>query len=696
LKPLFPVKILARSSPRLLFALGLLCLATAAVAEDEAIYFSDLPVVASVSRLPQRLADAPTAVTVIDRDIIKASGARDLNDIFRLVPGFQTYPNTTESARVSYHGMGEGEYGARVQVLIDGRSMYSPLFGGGVNWATLPVALDDIERIEVVRGTNAVSYGSNAFLGVINIITVDPALTHGLSLSTSYGNQNVRDYNLRLGGKVGEVGDFRFTFKQQSDDGLANRYDWGDSYFSRLVDLRADFSLSDQDSLQVSLGQVEGVSQVGRLGSIISIPGLPPIDGDPIRDLKQKDIYVQLLWRRVFSPGSDLQVRYSYVEDRSSDAFSVSIPGQSYVFNQSGDEGVRHEIEVQHSLKMAASTRLAWGASWRDDGTRSKWALPGQGMVHRDVSRLFGNLEWKPVRWFTGNVGIAGENDSLAGFHLSPRLSGNFHLNSENTLRLGVSRAYRNGSTVDYLGNVKVIVSNAILENVFQGTRSLPSERLDTMEIGYLGDWRDWRASLDVRLFSEKIYDRLFRIDLGTGKTFPDTTLPDATVPIQNIHIYGVEYQFKWQPFENTRLLVNQAFTRADADYLASALGLSGSTLANASDAQKIDYFTEHSMPRRSSSLLLMQRLPFGLDFSIAGYWQDMMKWTTNTTSTKYHRYDARLGYPFRFSGLRGEIAFTVQSLNGDHFEYKSDSKSTQHDGRIVERRQWLSLRLDY
>jgi iron complex outermembrane receptor protein len=80
-----------------------------AFAADEDIYFSELPVVASVSRLPQRLADAPTAVTVVDRDMIKASGARDLNDIFRLVPGFQTYPNNTEPAKVTYHGMGDGD-----------------------------------------------------------------------------------------------------------------------------------------------------------------------------------------------------------------------------------------------------------------------------------------------------------------------------------------------------------------------------------------------------------------------------------------------------------------------------------------------------------------------------------------------------------------------------------------------------------
>lgn len=689
--PLFPVKTFAPSTLRFLFPLGLLSLATAAQAEDEAIYFSDLPVVASVSRLPQRLADAPTAVTVIDRDIIKASGARDLNDIFRLVPGFQTYPNTTESARVSYHGMGEGDYAPRVQVLVDGRSMYSPLFGGGVNWAVLPVALEDIERIEVVRGTNAVSYGSNAFLGVINIITVDPALTHGVSVSTSYGNQNVRDYNLRVGGKIGEVGDFRFTFKQQNDDGLTNRYDWVDSYFSRLFDLRADFALTDRDSLQFSLGQSDAVSQVGRLKTTNTGIVLGYSDPEaPIRELRQRSSYLQLSWRRVLSPTSDLQVRYSYAVDQSSDVFGVAAFGHSYHFNQSGDVGMRSELEVQHSLRLADAARLVWGASWRNDATRSQFSLPGLGMVHREVSRLFGNLEWKPARWFTGNAGLAGENDSLAGFHLAPRLSGNFHLNTENTLRVGVSRAYRTGSTVNYMGTEKVSLGNVLREYVYAGDPDMPAERLDTCEIGYLGDWRDWRASLDVRLYSEKIYGRLFKIDLG----YSSKAVPSSTVPIQDIHSQGLEYQFKWQPFETTRLIFNQAFVQIDAEYLASALALHNSTLSRADKQLAIDQFTEHSMPGRSTSALLIQRLPFGLDFSIAGYWQDKMKWSTNSWSDKYHRYDIRFGYPFRLNGLRGELALTVQSLNGTHSEYKS---SADHpDGRLVERRQWLSLRLDY
>lgn len=651
-------------------------------AADESIYFSELPIVVSVSRLPQKLADAPTAVTVIDRDMIKASGARDLNDVFRLVPGFQTYPNNTEAAKVTYHGMGDGDYSSRVQVLIDGRSMYSPLFGGGVNWATLPVALEDIERIEVVRGTNAVSYGSNAFLGVINIITVDPTLVRGFSASTSYGNQNVRDYVLRTGGKLGEAGDFRFTYKQQNDDGLTNQYDWIDSYFSRLFDFRADFVLTERDSLQFSVGQVEGVTQRGRLFAE-QIFGQST---DPIRDMRQKDSYVQFLWRRVLSPTADFQLRYSYVVDRSTDAFSVFVPilppGQQIInINQSGDEGVRHELEVQHSLKLAEATRLVWGASWRDDAMRSEWSLPDQGTVHREIGRVFGNLEWKPAHWFTGNLGLAGEDDSMAGFHASPRVSTNFHLNPENTIRLGYSRANRTPSTVNFRGDQKTP-----FEQLYSGVPDLPSERLDTWEIGYLGDWRDWRASLDVRLFSEKIHDRLFRIDLAFDGDA--ATQGHSTIPIQNVHIQGVEYQFKWQPFEATRIMLNQAFAHIDSTYLASA-----QPIIDPAKLGDIKDFTEYSMPRRSTSILLMQKLPLGLEFSTAAYWQSKMKWSTNTESRKYHRVDARLGYPFRAGGLGGEIAFTVQSLNGAHNEYKWSSSAAD---RVVERRQWVSLRLDF
>lgn len=668
--------------------------AEAQTAGDEAVYFSDLPIVASVSRLPQRLADAPTAVTVIDRETIKASGARDLADIFRLVPGFHTYPNNTEAARVSYHGLNDGDYAARLQVLVDGRSLYSPLFGDGVNWATLPVAIGDIERIEVVRGTNAVSYGSNAFLGVVNIITVDPATVRGFSVSTSYGNQNVRDYSFRTGGKLGEAGNFRFTFRQQNDDGLNNRADWIDSYFTRLFDLRTDFQLNDHDTLQFSAGSSDGVTELGRTGASAFATPLGLLSENPLRPLRQSASYLQLHWRRALSSDEDVSVRYNYALDKSDDAFIYPLStknrnGQSVFFgyfpvNLSGDQGVRHELEVQHRFALGKEARVAWGSSWRQDGVRSATLLTGQGEVQRDVGRVFGNIEWQPAEWLTANLGAAQEADSMAGSRLAPRASLNFHLNRENTLRLGASRAYHTGSIANYRAYTPVIPlgSTRVVQVFAQATPGLPPERLDTLELGYLGDWHDWRASLDVRVFHERVDNRSFRVGFNDR--------PQTTIPIQTVDMEGVEYQFKWQPFDATRILLNQAFARISSDRLASARAFMGEI-----NEIVLEEYTENSMPRRSTALMLMQRLPYGLEFSTAAYWQGAMKWSSNTSVMKYHRVDARIGYPFRSGPLGGELAFTVQSLNGDHGEYKAAGDG-RVDDRVVSRRQWLSLRLDF
>ncbi|MBL8428568.1 MAG: TonB-dependent receptor plug domain-containing protein [Dechloromonas sp.] len=653
---------------------------------DEHSYFSSLPVVASVSRLPQRLADAPTSVTVIDRDMIRNLPIRDLNDVFRLVPGFQTYPNTTEAARVTYHGLTDEEFSPRLQVLVDGRSMYSPAFRNGTNWALIPVAIEDIERIEVVRGTNAVSYGSNAFLGVINIITVDPSVVRGFSVSTSYGNQNVRDYSLRNGGKLGEAGDFRFTYRQQNDDGLRDRYDWTDSYFSRLFDFRADFALTERDSLQVSAGHVDAVTQRGRLQVFGSTWQSDP--GNPIRDFEQSNSFLQFQWRRALSSDSDFQLRYAYSVDMGTEAYVNSTSATPYIYDPWGAEGSRHEVEVQHNIRLHETARLAWGGSWRQDTVRAQTTLAGQGDVSRDVARLFGNLEWKPSSWLTGNLGLSGEADRFAGTNVAPRLSLSFHLDPENTLRFGTSRAYRTGSTVDYRGDWY----NGT-KYQFRGDPDMPSERMDTLEIGYLGDWRDWRMSLDVRLFHEKVYNRLLVIDRDEG----NNAIPDAMTAIQDVRMRGVEYQWRWQPFTPTRIVLSQMFIGINADFMPSALANTSNSLWNPGNnfakRNNIDALSQYGTPHRSTSLLLIQKLPYRLEFSAAGYWQSNMKWSINTEALKYRRIDTRLAYPFRWAGLSGEMAWIVQSANGAHFEYKAYNNPAD---RIVERRQWLTLRLDF
>jgi iron complex outermembrane receptor protein len=114
--------------------------------------------------------DAPGAVSIIDRAMISASGARNIHELFRLVPGFQVGMHTGNQPLVGYHGLSD-EAPRRMLVQVDGRSVYSPYFIAGVEWNQIGVDIDDIERIEVFRGSNSATYGSNAFLGVANIIT---------------------------------------------------------------------------------------------------------------------------------------------------------------------------------------------------------------------------------------------------------------------------------------------------------------------------------------------------------------------------------------------------------------------------------------------------------------------------------------------------------------------------------------------
>ncbi|MBC9072958.1 TonB-dependent receptor [Thauera sp. CAU 1555] len=668
------------------------------------LFFSDLPIVASVSRLPQRQADAPSSVTVIDRATIRASGARALSDLFRLVPGFQTFAASDTAARVNYHGItDDNDYSPRVQVLVDGRSLHSPLFRGGMNWALVPVALEDIERIEVVRGSNTTSYGTNAFLGVINIITVDPALVRGVSVSANNGSQGVRDYTLRTGGPLGELGNFRLTYQRVGDDGLDPHTDviteaipdWQSGSRTDLLDLKAHLQLGVEDALELNFGHIRGQMVNGRLdtekiaGIEVVKPGVSK-PSDPIRDFDQSSTWLQMRWLRTFSDTADFSLRYTYSEDRASDEYIHPDREPAYQkVNEVGDRGTRHEVEAIHTFLPLADTRLVWGGSWRHDTLRSDTVLRGMGEVSRDVGRVFANVEWKPYEWFTGNAGISYEDDSLAGSHVAPRGSLSFHLTPENTVRIGYARAWRTAGTLDYRANQFYVRSNGSARSDWQGNPDLPAERLDSWELAYLGDWRDWRMSLDVRHFREKLSDRLMH-KIRTGEIPAGLSASPYTVQdVQDIRISGYEYQLKWQPFEGTRLAFAQADIRIESENTANGARLAANEDSNYNGAfERYVALAEESAPRRSSSLLLMQELPYGIDLSVARYWVREMKWTRNTEVGKYNRTDLRIAHPFKLGPQRGELAYTVQSLDGAHHEQRLQ--------RRVDRRHWVSLRLDF
>lgn len=694
----------------LVLALAGAWLAGSALASDEDLYFSELPIVASVSRLPQRLSEAPGAVTVIDREIIKASGARNVADLLRLVPGFQVTPPNQEGAIVAYHGLSNEEYTPRVQVLVDGRSLYSPLFKSGVNWNLLPVAMENIERIEVMRGANAVSYGSNALLGVINIITLDATQTRGWMVSANHGNNSVRDETLRWGGKLGGS-DLRMTLRQYGDAGFQKMYDgnlgWFDPHDSRhgsVFDLQAAIPLSDRDELKVVLSHAEDVSQFGR----------PKSTSDPFRDLSQNSTAVSLDWRRVLSQNQELRLRYSHVEDWASGAYveRVSFNNAAGVnvkfnnLNNFGGESRVDEIEFQHLLSIGSAARMAWGLAAKWASLYSPGQFYGDAKQQRITYRAFGNLEWRATDALLLNLGGSVENDSVVGSFFDPRASLSYHITPENTLRLIASRAHRTPSLYEAYGDSRKtpIGGTSPVDRTFLADPGLKSERVDTVELGYLGEWKPIRASLDIRAFHERIPNRIQivpyaldaahaddrdglnandRLSIYNNAMYPYGRA-DAALNLEKVVIQGYEYQLRWQPFDGTRMLYNSAYIRTYANLLDE------SVIADAKgpNTLKISRQTTESAPRHSQSAMIIQRLPYDFEASVMYYKSGWMRWLRNSYTSPYERVDWRLAKTFAFGSTKAELAYTAQLANHD--------MQGRRDTRVAKEVHWISLRLDF
>lgn len=666
-----------------------------AAAEDEDLFFGSLPIVQSVSRLSQPLADAPGAVTVIDRDMIRASGARSVAELMRLVPGFTTTPADQDAPRVTYHGLSNEGNSPRLQVLVDGRSQFSPLFQSGVNWNLLPVALEDIERIEVMRGSNSVSYGSNAVQGVINIITVHPALNQGWMVSTSQGNQSVDDQTLRWGGKVGQA-DVRLTYQQRADDGLSKMQSGGawidphDSLHTKLFDLQVRMDLTDRDELQVALSQAYVISQYGRPG-----------DGsDPFHDYSQSSGSFNLTWRRALDTGNDIKVRYSHVDDWGSDRhYNACSPDRSTAYTcltNAGGESTTDEFEYQYTGQVRDDLRVTAGSGVRAEAVNSPGQFYANPHQSRQTYRMFGNLEWRADNRWLFNLGANTEVSSASDETLfDPRASVSYHFAPGQTLRLILSRAHRSPSLYELYGDVRAVPVGATspVDRILLATPGLKAERVDTLELGYLAESKKLRMSFDFRAFHEYIPNRIEWVPCALSAANADNGQSDpALYPYgradtyvngEQVRIRGYEYQWRWQPAEDTRLIVNHAYTS-----IYSALD-DGLVIADASaNIARISDQTASSTPQHATTVMLMQKLPGGLEASAIYYKQGYMKWTRNSYIRPFETVDWRLGYPFRVGSTRGEIAYVAQASNGSYDGLRYT--------RIVTERHWLTLTLNY
>jgi iron complex outermembrane receptor protein len=630
-----------------LIVLGWTRVASAQLPEtlSEKDFFTEMPVVLSVSRLPQRLDDTPGAVTILDRDMIRLSGARDVADLLRLVPGFQTSTAFEAGAPVaSYHGGFDG-YSARIQVLVDGRSTYSPYLLGGVATGLQVVALEDIERIEVLRGSNSAAYGARAMLGVINIVTRHTLDTQGAQASLSAGENGVRDVQARIGWGSADAS-YRLTADRRADEGLSGAN--GHSAISR-VNLRADLRASSQDEVQLSAGSVSVDSGKGFAGRL----------NDPTRNRSFGSGFAQLDWRRTLSEDADLALTVSHTEESQGDRFPLSL--QSLGINDSvlvdfSGTAVSDSLMAQHTWRTSPALRVVWGGEFRREAVNSKPLYNKDTPLVTRFTRLFGNAEWQFLNDFVFNTGAMLEHSSQSDTTLAPRFMVNWHVVPGHTLRAGISKAYRPPSAFEKFGNARFdLPGRTLVVTAAQG--NIESESLLTRELGYLARLPRLALDLDVRAYQERIG--------GFVRRTP--SLPYDYLNNEDFTIQGLEYQLNWQPWRDTKLMVGQAFT----------------------DIRSMDPGSAKAAPESLTTLMFTQRLPGGMDLSVMH--QDSSAVTPQgagiTSARAMTRTDLRLGIPLRWGRRTGEVALVVQNLGLPFMEYD--------DLFRFERRAFITLRLE-
>lgn len=647
---------------------------------SEDIFFQDVPVILSATRLSQPVSESPAAITVIDRELIEASGAIDIPDLFKMVPGFQVGHANGRTAVVTYHGLTDS-YARRMQVLVDGRSVYTPLFGG-VQWQDLPLAIEDIERIEVIRGPNGVTYGANAFYGVINIVTRDPSLDRGLQASITHGDLGTRKTFARYGGETGKL-IYRLSAGQQQDEGITTSTP--DNKRSTLLTFRGDYRANARDSFDIQFGYNTGPRGKGDPTSLTSPP----------REENVSSGFQQLRWKRVLGSDEEINLQFYHNTHRATDTYNAAplsqilsagtmtalaalgYPDQRInVVEDTTSE--RFDLELFHTFRPWRDLRLVWGGELRLDRVSGKGWFGTTDYVSNRLHRVFANAEWRFMPDTILNAGVLYEHNSISGSETSPRLAINHHLTQHHTLRAGVTRAYRTPSLYEHRADTAFRFPDGVaLDRTTKSNRPLVPERVTTYELGYAGEFPAHSALLDVRLYRDTIRDIITATSLDP--TVSDL-LSNSGTSFRNdgyAEVSGADIQLAWRPTPRTRLLLGYAHASQQ-----------GQTLTRLTPVTQSE--THHSTPTETTNLMVLHRFPRGFEAS-ASYRivtdMEFLGGGTERTGT-YTTGDLRLAWKFRAADIRGQMAMTVQNFTGGYFDFD--------DGAPLDTRYLYTLSLEF
>ncbi len=476
--------------------------------------------VISVSKAPEKYLQAPAAVFVITAEAIRRSGATSIAEALRLAPGVQVARINSNLWSVGVRGFGGDRLSRSVLVLMDGRAVYSPLFAG-TYWEVQDYPLDDIDRIEVIRGPGGTLWGANAFNGVINIITKPAAETQGGLMTAGGGTEERAFGGFRYGGKAGQTGHWRAYGKYFDRDASfhANNDDY-DAWSMGQGGFRSDWKPGSNDSITV-----QGDLYKGSAGGELPIATYDAPFLEAIR--KDAELFgANLLgrWSRTLSETSGLMLQWYY--DRTN--------REDLNFREFRDTA---DLEFQHRFGWLAGQTLTWGFDYRFTSNyidsvptivfdpKNRRDHLGSGFIQNQVPLVPEKLEL--------TFGTKIEHNDFSGWEYQPSARLAWTPTPTQLIWTAGSRAVRTPSQVEQDLQATLPVTPGVPAFArLVGNKNFGSERLTAYEAGYRVQPTE-ACLADLSAFYNR-YDNLLSGELSTPSFFvePNPAPPHLVLPV--------------------------------------------------------------------------------------------------------------------------------------------------------------------
>lgn len=622
-----------------------LCAVQAAAADGGASTISDLKQlnvedlmnvqVTSVARHPERLIETASAIQVITQEDIRRSGATSIPEALRLADNLQVAQKNAHDWAISARGF-NAALGNKLLVMIDGRTVYTPLYSG-VFWDAQDYLLEDIDRIEVISGPGGALWGANAVNGVINIITKSAKDTQGVYAEAGGGSQPQEFAGVRYGGALGLDTQFRVYAKyfDRGDEVLANGNSETDAWRQGRAGFRVDANSSSRDKLTVQGDFYDGHENVQSGGT---------------GDASGENFLGR--WTRVLSDESDLSLQSYIDQTHLADPIPGLLLGGSAVTPAGNlyDDLTTYDVDFQHRFPLGARNRLVWGLGYRKthDAVISSPALGFlPAVLNQNLFSAFVQDEIALQKNLSITIGTKLEHNDYTGFEFEPDARLSWTVSSSQAVWAAVSRAVRTPSRIDHdltEGTPPYVV-------LLKGSSDFTSEALIAYELGY-------RAQLSSKLTTSvsTFYNQYN--DLRSVSFTPGTILPLYFANNAEGKTYGLEFTGNYQVSHSWSLHAGYTFLR---EHLRVKPGQSDYTAARNETADP-----EHQFSIRSSLTL-----PWRAELSAGLRWVDTLQTNngpTPGTVPSYFEFDTRLAW---HASDRLELSVVGQNLlHGHHPEF--------------------------